>query len=389
MKRVSTIPRPNWPKIVESQGLYYHSLSSSQPHGSPGAWDTQDERVYWDESVYYHFDARQTDELEECTYRLNEHCLEAVEHIIANNLFAKVGVPAAHVEWVRRSWERDEHSIYGRFDLRYVPGEPPKLLEYNADTPTGLLEAAVIQWHWLKDCFADQDQYNSIHDRLLEALGMLKGVHEGPFYFAALAGNLEDFMTVNYLRDCAIQAGWATEYINVEDIGWHEPRRAFTDARERQIRTIFKLYPWEWMVRERFGEGLLWDTTSWFEPPWKMLLSNKALLAVLYDLFPDSPYLLPASFEPMADNYVKKPIHAREGANIEMVLSGAAVFKTEGPYEGPYIYQEANPLPCFDGNYPVIGSWLINGYAAGIGIREDSTPITTNTSRFVPHIFSR
>jgi glutathionylspermidine synthase len=389
MKRVSTIPRSNWPKIVESQGLFYHSLPAAQPYGAAGAWDTQGERPYWDESAYYHFDARQIDELEECTYRLNEHCLEAVEHIIANNLFATLGVPAAHVDWVRRSWDRDEHTIYGRFDLRYVPGEPPKLLEYNADTPTGLLEAAVVQWYWLKDCFADQDQYNSIHERLLEAFGMLKAVHQGTFYFAALAGNLEDFMTVNYLRDCAIQAGWATEYINVEDIGWHEARRAFTDTRERAIRTIFKLYPWEWMVRERFGEGILWDTTSWFEPPWKILLSNKALLAVLYELFPGSPYLLPASFEPMADNYVEKPIHGREGANIEMVVSGRMVFKTEGPYEGPYIYQEASPLPCFDGNYPVIGSWLINGYAAGIGIREDSTPITTNTSRFVPHIFSK
>ncbi len=35
----------------------------------------------------------------------------------------------------------------------------------------------------------------------------------------------------------------------------------------------------------------------------------------------------------------------------------------------------------------VIGSWLVNGYACGIGIREDTSPITGNTSRFVPHLF--
>src|SRR5262249_13641014 len=153
----------------------------------------------------------------------------------------------------KRSWERDEHSIYGRFDLRYAPGEPPKLLEYNADTPTGLLEAAVIQWYWLKECFAGHHQFNSIHDKLLEFFKEFKAGREATFYFAALAENLEDFMTVNYLRDCAMQSGWLTEYINVEDIGWHDARRTFTDRREQAIRTIFKLYPWEWMVREQFA----------------------------------------------------------------------------------------------------------------------------------------
>ena len=103
MKRVSITPRANWPKIVESQGLYYHSLPSAQQQGAPGAWNTEGERLYWDESAYYHFEAREIDELEECTYRLNECCLAAIDHIIANDLFDKLGVPAAHVDWVKRS----------------------------------------------------------------------------------------------------------------------------------------------------------------------------------------------------------------------------------------------------------------------------------------------
>jgi glutathionylspermidine synthase len=40
------------------------------------------------------------------------------------------------------------------------------------------------------------------------------------------------------------------------------------------------------------------------------------------------------------------------------------------------------------GNYPVIGSWVIYGESAGIGIREDRQEVTTNSSRFVPHLFS-
>lgn len=65
-----------------------------------------------------------------------------------------------------------------------------------------------------------------------------------------------------------------------------------------------------------------------------------------------------------------------------------ATFSTEGTYgkEG-FVYQQYCPLPSFDGNYPVIGSWIVDGKPAGIGIREDDTPVTKNTSRFVPHYF--
>ena len=404
MERVKIAPRPNWQKTVESQGMYYHTLPSEQPEGTPGDWKTEGGRVYWDESTYYHLTAREVDELEECTYWLNQYCLQAVDYVIANDLFEKLGVPASHVAWVKRSWDRDEHTIYGRFDLRYDGDEPPKLLEYNADTPTGLLEASVIQWYWQKEVLEFYDQYNSIHDKLLEIFKTLKDYHDGTFYFSALAENLEDYMTVQYLRDCAIQSGWKTEYLHIEDIGWHEMRKQFTDPNENTIRNIFKLYPWEWMLREQFAEQLLLDTCNWFEAPWKTLLSNKGLLVVLHEMFPDSPYILKASWEPMEGAHVSKPIHGREGANVAFMRGKDIIHKNDGPYDGPCIYQETSTLPCFGESgeiikspnlsmkgvyYPVLGSWLINGWAAGIGIREDTQPITSNFSRFVPHVFSK
>ena len=70
-------------------------------------------------------------------------------------------------------------------------------------------------------------------------------------------------------------------------------------------------------------------------------------------------------------------------------MDGQTILETDGPYaDGPFVYQEVKPLPKLDGVYPVIGSWLVNGYACGVGIREDSSPITQNMSRFVPHLFS-
>jgi len=390
MERINTTPRENWQKIVESQGFYYHTLPREElADTSEKEWP----QPYWDESAYYRFTAQEIDELEACTYALNDLCLEAAQCILDENLLAEVGIPDRHAEWVRRSWERDEHTIYGRFDLCYDGRGPPKLLEYNADTPTALLEAAVIQWFWMKGTQPPDvcDQFNSIHERLLEIFGTLRRVHDGRFYFASLPDNLEDFMTVGYLRDVAMQAGWDTQYIALADIGWHPGRRQFTDLHESPIRLCFKLYPWEWMMRERFGAELHWDSTRWWEPPWKALLSNKALLAILYRLFPDSPHLLPASFVPLSGmRQIRKPLHGREGANLAVLDEGGNVVReTPGPYAGPYVYQRECPPPCFAGNHAVIGSWLVNGNACGIGVREDTDPITTNRSRFVPHIFSR
>jgi glutathionylspermidine synthase len=397
MQRIPVQPRINWQAIVESQGFLFHSV---------------DDRPYWDESICYCFTAAQIDQLEAATYALDDLCLKAVQHVIDNNLFHLFQIPPQFVPWVVQSWERDEFTIYGRFDLAYDGQNPPKLLEYNADTPTSLLEAAVIQWFWFKEVEKDPsafsanlkkgsgvnfDQFNSIHERLIEGwrayAQIINARRAGApalfnptMYFTCVQGNIEDFMTVSYLRDTAAQAALSTEYIPIEQIGFNHSRGLFVDLRERAIHNIFKLYPWEWLIREQFSPFLLQTLVHWLEAPWKMILSNKAILPILHDLFPDSPYILPASFEPLAGPHVRKPILSREGANVAMVIGGKTIIETPGPYTGPCVYQQLVPLPDYQGNHPIVGSWMVNGYACGIGIREDTSPITGNTSRFVPHL---
>lgn len=376
MERLGSKPRIDWQQKVESQGCHFHTVE--QDGGAV---------PYWDESAYYRFSSREIDELERAGYALNDMCLKAVEHVVANNLLDRFLIPPAFHPYVRASWENDEHTVYGRFDFSYDGVHPPRLLEYNADTPTALLEAAVVQWYWFRDVFPTRDQFNSIHERLLEIWSVLKQESQERWYFTSLRGHVEDYMTVNYLRDTAMQAGLDTSYLAVEDIGWNARRRMFVDRAERPIGRLFKLYPWEWLIREQFGPHLLEAGTRWLEAPWKMLLSNKAILPILYELNPDSPYLLRADWQPFAASYIRKPILGREGANIQMVEDGQVVLETEGIYANyPVVYQELKPLPNFDGRYPVLGSWMVNGYACGLGIREDVQPITQNTSRFVPHI---
>jgi glutathionylspermidine synthase len=375
MERRSIQPRPNWQEKVESLGFGFHTLDS----------------IYWDETAYYAFTLPQIETLEKATNELWEMCLEAVEYVIEQGLYEQFHIPDFIVPLIERTWEDDAPSIYGRFDFSYDGINPPKLLEFNADTPTSLFEAAVVQWNWLQDCFPQNDQFNSIHDKLIAYWASLKPyLHRDTLYFTCYQDNLEDLTTTEYLRDCAMQAGLPTSFIDIQDIGWLPGRNYFTDLEERPLRNIFKLYPYEWLIHEDFGLNLLQDTQQahWIEPAWKMILSNKAILPILWQLFPEHPNLLPSFFQPLRmSSYAKKPILSREGANVELVENGKLLAQTQGEYgEEGYIYQGLHKLPNFQGHHPLIGSWVIGQEAAGIGIREANSLITDNTSRFIPHL---
>ncbi len=372
MRRLTIDPRPGWQKRVEEYGLHFHTLG-----GVP----------YWDETACYQLSRYEVDTLELATQTLHEMCVDLVQEVIDDKQLGLFLVPKDFEELVVKSWNEDEPSVYGRFDLAFDGVGPPKMMEYNADTPTALVEASVAQWAWLKDVDERGDQFNSIHERLIEAWAEVRKRDDRPVHFATHGDSMEDWITTEYMRDTAIQAGFQTVSLDIRAVGWDRPRRTFVDEKGRPITRLFKLYPWEWLVREDFGEHVRHAATKWVEPAWKMVLSCKSILPLLYERHPDSPYLLPASFDPLpSGSYVRKPVHAREGANIQVVIDGKVVHETDGAYgTGPFVYQALAPLKPHDGRYPVIGSWIVNGVACGVGIREGDGLVTTNTSRFVPH----
>lgn len=374
MERTVTPPRFDWQTKVEANGLDYHTI---------------DARPYWDETAYYSFASSEIDELESATAELHGLCVKAAEHVISNKLYSKLMIPPQAIPLIERSWDNDEPSILGRFDLAYDGHSPPKMLEYNADTPTALLEASVTQWFWLKERFPDADQFNSIHEKLIDGWKYLKRYLHGPLYFGCVKDAPEDLGNVEYLRDTAMQAGVQTELVFIEDLGFDSVSTRFVDINDAPIANLFKLYPWEWLMSEFFGRYLAQSGIVMIEPAWKMILSNKGILPILWELNPRHPNLLDASFDPdhFRDNFVAKPLLSREGGNITIHRNGA-IAEFEGSYGGKgCIFQELATIPSLGGNYPVIGSWVISGEPAGIGIREDDQAVTTNTSRFVPHLF--
>lgn len=386
MRRVGMQPRANWIEKVEALGFTFHSLDA----------------IYWDESAAYSFSMDQINALEKATNELHAMCLEAVQHIIDKQLFSRFKISAPEADLVINSWNEDHPAIYGRFDLAYNPSASSqssiKLLEYNADTPTSLFEASVIQWNWLQDYNPAYDQFNSIHERLIAywkyLIPYLKGDHS--VSFSCISEHIEDLTTTEYMRDTAAQAGIETKLLYMEHIGLNQDENTLCDMDEKQIYNLFKLYPWEWLLEEEFSSVLFNNPNApyFIEPAWKMLLSNKMILTVLWELFPNHKYLLPAyttpePFTTRSTDYISKPILGREGNNIGIYKSGILAQSTDGNYANDdLIYQELCKIPSFDGNYPVIGSWVIGGEAAGIGIRESDTPITGNTSRFIPHFIT-
>ncbi|KIC61682.1 glutathionylspermidine synthase [Chryseobacterium taiwanense] len=373
MERITSGFRKNWEHKLENLGFGYHSL----------------EGLYWDESHYYQFSSEEINKIENATAELWQMCLEAVDYIIEKSLWHRFNIPDWFKNYIITSWEEDHPSIYGRFDFGF-DGTNLKLLEFNADTPTSLYEASVVQWYWLQEMYPYKDQFNSIHEKLVDYWKYLKNYMNPHYIYFASLTNIEDATNVEYIRDCATQAGFDTEFIAIQDIGWAEDIEEFIAGDKTIMEYIFKLYPYEWILEDGFGEKLIKNNfrSQWIEPAWKLLLSSKAILPILWELYPNHPYLLESYFEPKhLTDFVKKPIYSREGANVTLFKNNMPLEQNDGVYgkEG-YIYQQLFDLPNFNGNYPVIGSWIIGQESAGIGIRESVNLITNNQSRFIPHL---
>ncbi len=375
MHRETLVPRHDWPQQMEELGFGFHSIDG----------------IYWDERACYSFTAAEIDTLEIATAELHTMCVDAAAQVIEQGMYEKFAIPKEAIGLIERSWNEDDETLFGRFDFSWDGNGPPKMLEYNADTPTSLIEASVAQWHWMQAVRPGADQFNSLHEKLIarwQEIG--DAAPNKTVHFACVQDSEEDVGNLDYLRDVAMQGGIKAHAIDMSAIGWDAIGKCFVDENNQPITTLFKLYPWEWMVREAFSVNLLESNTRIIEPAWKMILANKAILPVLWELYPDHPNLLPAFFEPQrfATDFVKKPLLSREGANVSITSSRVGQIDIPGEYgaEG-FVYQAFHPLKDFGGGYAVIGSWIIGDEPAGIGLREDESLVTKNTSRFLPHYF--
>jgi glutathionylspermidine synthase len=386
MKKISIAERPDWRATAEREGFAFHTIDGER---------------YWDERGYYLFTEEQvTRDLEAPTQELHQMCLDAVARVVdSEELLTRLAIPEAFFDLVRSSWREGHAHLYGRFDFAYDGSGPAKMYEINADTPTSLMEAGAFQLLWLEEQLergvlpAQATQFNSIAEDLVRAFAAFAGKEPGasPFWFAAMSGSLEDRGTTDFMRRMAAHVGIDARHIDIEDIGLDESGR-FVDLEGRWIERLFKLHAWEHIFHEDFGRYVAASGTRFVEPAWKAILSNKGILPLLWEFNKGHPNLLPAHVDqdprkPLPKGWVRKPYFSREGANIEMRTPGDELIAVDGPYtDAPYILQAYSPLPRFGDSYTLVGSWVIGDLASGIGIREDDSLITKDTSRFLPHV---
>lgn len=382
MKRITLPARPDWREKAQAVGFGFHVM-----YGEP----------YWLDDAAYTFTLEEIEkQIEEPSQELHDMCMDLVGEIVGSEeALERLAIPEDLRDVVQRSWQRRDRHLYGRFDLAYDGNGPAKLLEYNADTPTSVFETAYFQFNWLTDQIAlgvlpkDADQYNFLQESLVEAFDQFP--KEPIFHFAAITDNEEDRGTTVYLMDCAVQAGHRVELLDIREIGIDAQGR-YTDLKDRVIDRCFKLYPWEFMLREPFARELARSGDVFVEPAWKAVLSNKGLLPLLWQRHPNHPNLLPSYFtdDPAASaltDYVRKPLLSREGENVTIFRDGREAFSAPGDYgdEG-FVIQAYAPLFESDNGFAVLGSWVAGDRACGLAVREDRSRITANLSRFVPHV---
>ena len=301
---------------------------------------------------------------------------KGAQYVVENELFEALDIPPSLVPLIKESWKNErENHLYGRFDLSGgVDSKPIKLIEFNADTPTLLLETTVIQLMMLQfNKLENAEQFNYIYEAIskkFKKIAKRKKSEFSKFLFSCVENIEEELVTTKLLEGMAKESGVLTVFEYLEDT-----------QEENGYDYWFKLYPWEDM--ENFTPNAI---TSMLNPAYTLLYQSKGMLAILSQLFADSPYLLKSSFEPLKEKYVKKRMFGREGANIDIVEDGEVVNATEGIYdEYKAVYQEYESFVKDEqGHHYQAGVFYSDG-ACGVGFRR-GREILDDMSEFVGHI---
>ncbi|WP_339388717.1 glutathionylspermidine synthase family protein [Vibrio caribbeanicus] len=386
MLQIDIEPREGWEERLLELGFDFYEVSSKHP--------------YWCENQYFQLSREQVDHIDNVTEKLHELAIQAVAHVFDNDLLHLFGLPEKHYDLLRRSWTNDKSYLYGRFDFSWDGIGDPKMLEYNAQTPTSLFELSVAAWDWMRQLVAEgklphhADQFNLLDERIITQFAYLreaKDLESMILHFACDETSSEDRRTVYYLAQCAEEVGFETVIVDINEIQLSVDHK-FLDHNSKQIFNLFSLYPYEFMLLDCYGDFIEESGCKFIEPIWKVLLSSKALLPIMWKLNPGHPNLLACYFSNekeagLIEHRVTKPIYSREGANIQIKFKEEMVEGTVGNYgnEG-FITQEYAPLAQFKNGWVVIGSWVIGKTGCGISFRESDKLITNDVARFVPHI---
>ncbi|SFV74964.1 Similarity with glutathionylspermidine synthase, group 2 [hydrothermal vent metagenome] len=385
-----------------------HPLSDEALEELGFSWHTDSDGTKYVSDSLVEISSQEAQNYYEAVNEIYDMYVEAAQYVIDNDLFFELDIPFNLIETIKKSWENDVHwHIYGRFDLAGgIDGKPIKLIEFNADTPTALFETALLQWGILKYNEMDEDlQFNNVYEAITQNFKRLITLFDDPqtfeehyegwkILFSSISNNDEEEITTRLLQQMATDAGFNTAFEYLENVQFDE--NGIYDADGNKYEYWFKLYPWEDIAIDEPELATLLTTIMQnqeaiiLNPAYTLLFQSKGMLKILYDLFPDSPYLLKTSFEPLDGiKQVEKTVFGREGANTKIINSdGTSSTSTDGPYQNyKKIYQEYVDFPK-DANGAKYQAGVFFAYeACGLSFRKGGE-IMDNMSKFVGHIIT-
>ena len=398
MKIYPVSPRKDFNQFLEKTG--YHDVP------------------YIESNYIAEISAEQAEILKSATREVYTMCLAAVGKVIEENRFKEFGIGELQAKHIRESWNRPlwsdgstrDPELMSRIDFCWDGDNNPKFYEINADTPGNFYECAVLQRTVKDDLVSrgelpeDMEQLNTLEEKTTERLSHIFNMASQKItdtLHLASNSNADDMLQVKYLETLAQKAGWKTEYLDASQIGACEDSSdenygALFDAKDKRIDALYKFIPWELIHESGYAEYVARDEIMFLEPAWKALLSNKMLSVILWEMYPNHPYLLASYTTPdeLGNSYVEKPIFGLGGAGIKIVKDGKVIaegHEKDGP-DVPKIYQEYHPLPeapGLAGRHYQTGTWIVgNGDVAGMDVRIGNGMIMDcdKKSKFLPHV---
>jgi|GEM_PF-582175 Glutathionylspermidine synthase len=291
-------------------------------------------------------------------------------------------------------------SRYARFDYAISPDGSIKMLELNADTPTGYVEASIAT-PWL----CEQAGIRSVNGKMKPLVASAWAI-EKPDTVACVAygSHLEDSGTIEAL---AKHSGLNVQLEDCLNL-WVDDG-ILKNGQGKPIHRMFALYPKEWMAHDDGGEALAYAIEKGylhlFNSVHSILLQSKGLQAAAWGLYEldvlfdrqereiIERYMLPTYNKPVFDgDFVSKSMFGREGGSVKMFdqtghleMEDQEAFDTSKLF--PVVYQKRTQLSrirtAAGELHLLVGMFMINGETAGL-LGRAGGPITGNSSHFIP-----
>lgn len=369
------------------------------------------------------------------TSELQTRFLDATAYVLEGGLGDAAatifGIPSFLWPRVQASWRRSGRDgsdlLVARFDVT-MTAHGPKCYEYNCDSASCLFECAITQDAYAQAVGAGTGRSagHDVHDRLVDTWRRIKIV--GPLHILCDNVDVEERYHAEYMKAAAEEAGITCKLVvgdPASALAWAADGSGdVQDAEGYPVRTIWKTWSWHTVVaqlqaaREQDQNGevgfascrtppsladvLFHPRIHTFEPLWTLVPSSKAILPILWRLFPHHPCLLAADFH-ITDHlhrsgYAIKPINGRGGADVRLVSGrreqeleeeAARTASDEGSPDdaklrGSVVYQELCPLPRYGQMRVQLSPWVVGGSYAGTVLRLDEKDVLDLDSPVCP-----